>query len=84
MASSLSVPDTQPPCNTETILSPTFSWDCTSKQTLIAWLLASADRLDKGADRSKFDRRERDRLLRMATAARETASWYANQNGGER
>lgn len=58
------------------------TWKEQSSADLAAWLAASAQRLDRRAACVHFDRAERDQLLRMATAAWETAAWYAGQKGG--
>ncbi len=63
---------------------PLSTWKIQAHDALIAWLVASAQRLDTRAECVHFDRREHDRLLRMATAARETAAWYAGLKGGAR
>lgn len=76
----ISVPETQSTSNTHTGYTFPNSWDLTSKTELIAWLRTSADRLIHRA-KGEPDRRERDRLLRMAAAAVETAGWYASQGG---
>jgi hypothetical protein len=75
----VSVPPTQPTGNPSPTLQ--FSWDIQSKTEMAAWLQSSADRLIVRA-RAHPDRSERDRLLRMAAAAIETAGWY--QNDGAR
>ena len=73
----VSVLPTQPTSNPSPTLQ--FSSELQSKTEMIAWLQASADRLIRRA-RAQTDRAERNRLMRMAAAALETAGWY--QNGG--
>ena len=78
MSGIVSVPPTQPTSNTPEPLK--FPWDIQSKSEMAAWLQSNADRLIVRAKRHP-NRAERDRLLRMAAAAIETAGWYQNDGG---
>ena len=78
MSGIVSVPPTQPTSNTSELLK--FSWELQSKTEMAAWLQSNADRLIRRA-RAHPDRAERNRLMRMAAAAIETAGWYES-NGG--
>lgn len=62
-----------------------LSSSCATVPDLIEWLRVQADRLDQRALAHVSNGPEFLRLRRMATAARETADWYAGlPKGGAR